>query len=88
MPKYDYQCLDCQEQFELRHSYKFTEAQCSSCKSCKVTKVLSSVSNILKKGNSRKGTQKAGEEVEKAIEDGKKELLASKKDIQGKVYKK
>jgi hypothetical protein len=53
-----------------------------------VTKVLSSVSNILKKGNSRKGTQKAGEEVEKAIEDGKKELLASKKDIQGKVYKK
>ena len=88
MPKYDYQCVACDHEFELRHSYKFTGARCIECKSEKVTKVLSAVTKVTKGKFSRDNPAPVGEEVHKAIDQGKQTLQKTKTKIKGKVYKK
>ena len=87
MPKYDYQCSECEIQFELRHSYKFKDARCAECGSDKINKILSSVSKVVKKTVNNQSSP-VGEEVNKAISDGQQELEKTKKKLEGKVYKK
>jgi len=88
MPRYDYQCKECNSEFELKHSYKFTDAKCVNCGSSQVVKLLSKVSKVVKRVVTGNKTQTVGNEVNKAIVDGKESLAKAKKELTGKVYKK
>ena len=85
MPRYDYNCLDCLKEFEIIHSYKFTDVKCAYCGSDRVSKLLRLSHNYMKTVEKHK---QKGSVVEDAIEDGKRELTKSKKELKGKVYKK
>tara|TARA_Y100000356_G_C11168108_1_gene239792 strand:+ start:299 stop:565 length:267 start_codon:yes stop_codon:yes gene_type:complete len=88
MPRYDYHCKECDTEFELKHSYKFTDVKCIECNSSNVVKVLSKVSKVVKKVVSKSNKPTVGAEVNKAINDGKEALQNTKKQLSGKVYKK
>tara|TARA_R110002126_G_scaffold4922_7_gene25513 strand:+ start:5934 stop:6200 length:267 start_codon:yes stop_codon:yes gene_type:complete len=88
MPKYDYNCSECNTQFELKHSYKFKDAKCIHCGSLQVSKIFLMVSKIVTRLSSHNSAPKVGKEVNKAITDGQAELEKTKKELKGKVYKK
>ena len=86
MPLYNYTCLECEENFDIRHSYKEKNIQCTFCKSQNIKKNLSNVLRVTKKCYNNK--EKVGTKVQTAIEDGKNELKEYKKKLSKKVYKK
>tara|TARA_R100000995_G_scaffold84568_2_gene63682 strand:- start:17839 stop:18099 length:261 start_codon:yes stop_codon:yes gene_type:complete len=86
VPLYNYTCLECEENFDIRHSYKEKNIQCTFCKSQNIKKNLSNVLRVTKKCYNNK--EKVGTKVQTAIEDGKSELKEYKKKLSKKVYKK
>jgi putative FmdB family regulatory protein len=86
MPLYVYDCLDCERQISIRHSYKDSDVKCTLCESKNIKKNLSNVLRMTKAA--APGEEKTGSQVKKAIEDGKKELEEHKKKQQKRVYKK
>ncbi len=46
MPRYDYQCLECQEIFELRHGFTEQPAPCPHCGSQNLKKRITSAPTI------------------------------------------
>ena len=86
MPLYNYTCLECEENFDIRRSSKEKNIQCTFCKSQNIKKNLSNVLRVTKKCYNNK--EKVGTKVQTAIEDGKSELKEYKKKLSKKVYKK
>ena len=87
MPRYLYDCKDCEHRFEVSHSYKYKGTVCEKCNSPNIVKNLSTVTSVRKK-TTPTGKQKVGTEVEKAISEGNKELKDMKKFLKGRVHKK
>jgi len=85
VPLYNYTCLECEEVFDIRHSYKEKDVQCIFCGAQNIKKNLSSVLRVTKKCYNNK--EKVGDKVIKAIEEGREELKQYKKDQKNKVYK-
>ena len=85
MPLYVYDCLDCKEQISIRHAYNAKGVECTNCKSQNIQKNLSNVLQVTKKCYNTK--EKTGSQVEKAIQEGKQELEAYKKQKKNRVYK-
>jgi putative FmdB family regulatory protein len=85
MPLYLYDCLECKEQMNIRHSYKEINVRCILCGSQNIQKNLSTVLKVTKKEIS--GQEKAGTEVNKAIEEGKKTLEEYKKKQKKRIHK-
>lgn len=46
MPRYDYQCLDCENTFELRHGFEEQPAPCPHCGSQNLEKRITTVPTI------------------------------------------
>lgn len=46
MPRYDYQCLDCEQTFELRHGFVEPPAPCPHCGSQRLEKRITTVPTI------------------------------------------
>tara|TARA_R110000868_G_scaffold97891_1_gene269382 strand:- start:1384 stop:1647 length:264 start_codon:yes stop_codon:yes gene_type:complete len=86
MPLYAYNCLGCKKPFNIRHAYNATDVVCISCNSQNIKKNLSGVLQVTKKCYNNK--EQTGSQVQKAIEEGKKELNDYKKKQQEKVYTK
>ena len=86
MPLYSYNCGNCEKEFELRHSYNAKGIECVYCGSLEIKKNLSNVLQVTKKCYNTK--EKTGSQVEKAIQEGKQELEAYKKQKKNRVYKK
>ena len=86
MPLYAYDCLTCQEQINIRHSYGEKDIKCTKCGSLDIKKNLSKVLQVTKKCYNIK--EQVGSQVKKAIEDGKKELKDYKNKQKKRVYKK
>jgi putative FmdB family regulatory protein len=86
MPLYSYDCKNCDKQFELRHGYGAKDISCLYCGSLDIQKNLSNVLQVTKKCYNI--NNKAGNQVKKAIEDGKQELEDFKKKQKNRVYKK
>lgn len=86
MPLYIYDCLDCNKQINIRHSYKENDIKCTLCDSKNIKKNLSNVLRMTK--SVTPGKEKTGNQVKKAIEDGKKELEEHKKKQKKRVHKK
>lgn len=68
MPNYDFQCKECDTQFELRRSFEQAQepASCPHCGSQKTQKKLNSISFIANNGGSQ--TARAAESI--AISSG------------------
>ena len=86
MPLYTYDCLVCKTQFNIRHSYGAKGVECTSCKSPNIKKNLSSVLRVTKKHQASE--EAVGNQVNKAIEEGKQGLKDFRKDKEGRVYNK
>tara|TARA_R110002110_G_scaffold125296_3_gene303164 strand:+ start:15825 stop:16088 length:264 start_codon:yes stop_codon:yes gene_type:complete len=85
MPLYVYDCSDCKASINIRHAYGVKDVRCVECESLNIKKNLSGVLQLTKKCYNIK--DKVGNEVNKAIKDGKKELDSFKKKRKNRVYK-
>jgi LSD1 subclass zinc finger protein len=85
MPLYVYDCIDCKESINIRHAYGAKNIRCTKCNSANLKKNLSSVLQLSKKCYNIK--DKVGNEVNKAISEGKEELDNFKKQRKNRVYK-
>tara|TARA_R100001510_G_C7453160_1_gene77089 strand:- start:183 stop:446 length:264 start_codon:yes stop_codon:yes gene_type:complete len=84
MPLYNYDCLECDSSFELRHSYKEKNVECIVCKSKNIKKNLSQRSQVTKKISFV--DKKLGSEVENAIQEGRQDLNKQKSKIKNRTY--
>lgn len=80
MPLYHYQCQQCNKEFEIRHRYREEGIVCKFCNSPEIKKYLGNTVSVVKKTNTSKD-KKVGSEVHEAIEDGKRELIKTKKEL-------
>jgi len=85
MPLYAYDCSDCEASINIRHPYGAKDVVCTECNSPNIKKNLSGVLQLTKKCYNIK--DKVGNEVNKAIKEGKKELDNYKKQRKNRVYK-
>jgi len=85
MPLYLYDCASCEQQFEVRHSYGSKDVTCTLCGSEDIKRNLSNSFTVAKKNNFNKS--KVGDEVIKAIEEGKQDLDSYKKKRKKRVHK-
>lgn len=86
MPLYAYQCLECEQVMDIRHSYGAKDIKCSHCESYNIKKNLSSVLQVTKKCYNIK--DKVGSQVQEAIKEAKEEVQVYKQDKKKRVYKK
>ena len=77
MPVYCYQCPDCDNKFEVRHSMSFEDQACTDCSSKNVFKIpsLSEVKLPLSKKSA------TGKVVDDYIRDTKKEIKLEKQHL-------
>ena len=73
MPRYDYKCLKCEQTFTIRHSIKDTVEICECEEQGRMEKIPS-IPRVIKRN-------KAGKIVRDHIEEAKKEIKQSKKDM-------
>lgn len=79
MPSYTYECKECQYKFDTFHSMNET---LKNCEKCGGQEVLERVPQLLTSYSKQKNErQMAGERVESFIEDTRKILLDSKKEL-------
>ena len=74
MPKYNYRCSDCKEDFEVYHSMFEPLEECVVCGSSSVVKQLSDFYSTVE-------TSKAGTIVKDFIEETKKEVSRDKRKL-------
>ena len=86
MPRYVYDCSECEKQFETQHSYKFKGTVCKFCESPSVNKNLSKVVNVKRLPQGK--NKSVGSEVNEAIGENREELKTMRDNLPGKVYKK
>jgi len=81
VPKYLYRCESCGEQYNIRHSIKEKRETCEKCE----TKTLIRVPTY--SGNHKiKDTKKAGDLVNKYIENAKEEIKDYKEELKRVEY--
>tara|TARA_B100001094_G_C17622988_1_gene526801 strand:- start:182 stop:433 length:252 start_codon:yes stop_codon:yes gene_type:complete len=75
MPRYEYQCDSCKEEYVISHPYKETVTGCirENCNG-KISKIMSKV--VIRKNKIQNG--KVGSVVNKSIEDFKEDLQREK----------
>jgi len=81
MPKYAYQCENCEVCFEIVHSIKEKLTDCEECDTEGVLKRVPYVSRLLKKGDS------PGKLVVQHIEETRKEITEEKEKLRKAEYK-
>ena len=86
MPLYTYNCLGCKKKLNIRHSYKAENIKCTECGSENLKKDLSNVLQVAK--NCYNYKEKIGNQVKKAIKNGKKDIEVYKKKQQKRIYRK
>lgn len=73
MPRYDYKCLKCDQDFTIRHSIKETVEFCE-CEEQGQMQKIPSIPRIIKRNN-------AGKVVTNHIEEAKQDIKEFKKDM-------
>ena len=87
MPKYVYQCHQCEEVFEVRHSIGKV---CESCKVCNQTGDFTRIPSTVflnKKSDKFGEKNKPGSVVKETIKEIKEELSKDKRNLSNRVYK-
>ena len=80
MPRYVYQCADCDEQFCVQHMSDESATECAQCKSVHIKKVLTSFSTSA--APARKF--RVGQRTEEFIEESRNDLKQQKDDLDNK----
>jgi putative FmdB family regulatory protein len=86
MPLYSYDCLECKKNFNIRHAYSAKNVTCIFCNSEKIKKNLSNVIRSTKKCYNN--NEQVGTEVNKAIEEGKRDLKKYQQKQKNRIHKK
>lgn len=87
MPKYVYLCEKCNKEFQVFHSMKEKYIVCSETTQCDNNGSLRRIpSTFFTSFKETKQSHKAGDIVNKFIEDNKKELLEEKEILRNKEY--
>lgn len=87
MPKYVYQCHQCEGEFEIRHSIGKTCEKCTICnQSGTFTRIPSSI--FLNKKDDKFGEKnKPGSVVKETIKEIKEELSQERRNLSKRIYK-
>lgn len=75
MPRYTYECNNCEQSFDAVHHYKETLTECRHCKSNDINRVINKVF-LYKKSNAK---EKAGTKIKETISDTVREMERYKK---------
>ena len=81
MPLYVYECRDCEEIFEVRHSMLEKIEVCQACESEEIVRVPSMPIYF---SNNLEENKEVGSVVKKHIREAKEELSLDKKGLKGK----
>ena len=84
MPRYVYECDDCEERFEVFHSISSDWEKCMECYSTKIVKIPCMPITFT---NKKEKVFKTGELVEGFIEESKEALKQEKKEAMSGEYK-
>lgn len=82
MPRYQYQCKDCDTEFTVRHSMNEMVEDCPECQGDSVERIMP----YLRYDNTEK-KQIVGSVVKKSIEEAKQEMERDRKEASRKEYK-
>lgn len=85
MPRYNYQCEECEEYFEVRHSMTESLEECIHCESEEIRRVPS-IPNYIMKVN-KKADKKVGSIVEEYIKENKRSIKEEKEKLRSQEYK-
>lgn len=77
MPTYCYRCLECEEEFEARHSMSFEDQKCPACNSTSVFKIPS----LSVESHRPTNTGRVGKVVDEYIQTTRKEIKKEKKKL-------
>ena len=77
MPKYSYQCNECDSQYEVWHGMTEEHNECDVCGASSVVRIPAILGEVIR--NVRKA--KVGDVVNRTIEETKKEIKEYKKKI-------
>ena len=79
MPRYEYKCESCNMIFEVTHSYKDKQEECTECGSSCLEKVFSSPLRRIKQSTR---DQKPGDKVNQAISESQEDLRKQRKILE------
>ena len=82
MPKYEYECQTCSQEFTVRLSMGEQQDTCILCESNDIKKIVSNFTLSKKKTINKK---EVGSEVKKYIEETKKEVREEKKKLSSQI---
>jgi len=88
LPRYSYNCSECDSHFEIFHSLHETYTICKNCGEDGYIARIPSEIFIAQKDSKIRGDSKAGSVVESAIAEAKEELKQDQSDLKTRRYKK
>ncbi len=87
MPRYTYQCSNCEAVFEAVHSMKELLSDCEHCEQQEVLIRVPAITYINIQNSTGESGRKVGELVEQHIQEARKELKDDKNKLQTEEYK-
>jgi putative FmdB family regulatory protein len=87
MPRYTYQCSNCEIVFETVHSMKECLTDCTRCEKQEALTRIPAITFIKSNGPSAPSGQKVGALVEQHIREAKEELSKEKTELRTTDYK-
>jgi len=88
MPKYYYQCKQCDFSFEIVHSIKEKKADCGTCETSGSLNRIPFIPTTIKKESQTSGNTKPGELVNRFIKEAAEEIKIEKEKYKKEEYKK
>tara|TARA_R110000824_G_scaffold110028_2_gene257925 strand:- start:343 stop:606 length:264 start_codon:yes stop_codon:yes gene_type:complete len=85
MPKYAYECIKCEHQFEVYHSIKDKLADCTQCDMSGSLNRIPSITINISTIEKEKG-HKVGDLVRSHIEETKQEVKKEKQKLKSVIY--
>ena len=78
MPKYCYQCKNCEHQFEIRHSMR---DRLYDCPECELAESLARIPQLIQRQIKKQENKKTGQLVKEYIEKNREVLKEQKREV-------
>ena len=78
MPKYCYQCKNCEHQFEIRHSMR---DRLYDCPECELAESLARIPQLIQRQVKKQENKKTGQLVKEYIEKNREVLKEQKREV-------
>ena len=83
MPKYYYECQECETILKIYHSMSETK---QDCEACETKNTLKKIPNKISYSNREKENKKVGSVVKQSIEDFRSDLEEQKQRLKNELY--